>query len=50
MKNNRRMLISMVWVLLGVGLIVAGRITEMDDFWSGDRIYFCGDPAAFSLE
>ena len=36
MKNNRRrILISMMWVLLGAGLIVAGRVAEMDEFWSG---------------
>lgn len=34
-SNRRRIWISILWVLLGVGLIVAGWLTEMDDFWSG---------------
>ncbi|MBE6976976.1 MAG: hypothetical protein E7439_07320 [Ruminococcaceae bacterium] len=35
MKNNRRALVSIVWILLGIGLIVAGFVTEIDEFWSG---------------
>ena len=35
MKNNRRIVVSILWVLLGIGLIVATRIAELDAFWSG---------------
>ncbi len=35
MKNNRRMFVSIIWILLGVGLIVGDLVTEMDSFWSG---------------
>lgn len=35
MKNNRRMLVSIFWVLLGIGLIVATTIAKIDAFWSG---------------
>lgn len=35
MANNRRWIFSLIWILLGIGLIVAGFITELDSFWSG---------------
>lgn len=35
MKFDRRILVSIVWVVLGIGLTVACAITQMDDFWSG---------------
>ena len=35
MKNNRRIIVSILWVLLGLGLIIAARIAEIDAFWSG---------------
>ena len=35
MKNNRRMLLSILWVFLGIGLVIATQIAELDEFWSG---------------
>ena len=35
MKTNRRWMLSLIWVLLGIGLTVAGFITQIDSFWSG---------------
>ena len=35
MKNNRRSLVSVMWIILGVGLIVACYLAKLDDFWSG---------------
>ena len=35
MKNNRRIIVSILWVLLGIGLIIADRITKIDEFWVG---------------
>lgn len=35
MKCNRRSLVSIVWIILGVGLIVACVVAKLDDFWSG---------------
>lgn len=35
MKNNRRIIISIVWVVLGIGLHVACFVTDLDTFWSG---------------
>ena len=35
MKMERRALVSVVWVILGIGLMIAGWVTEMDEYWSG---------------
>ena len=35
MRSNRRIMVSIIYILLGIGLTVAGIITEMDEFWSG---------------
>lgn len=35
MKRNRRWIISVIWILLGIGLIVACNVTSLDSFWSG---------------
>lgn len=35
MKNNRRIIVSIVWIVLGIGLNVACFVTELDTFWSG---------------
>ncbi len=35
MKNNRRILVSILWIILGIGLIVACAITDIDEFWGG---------------
>jgi len=35
MNNKRRILTSIVWFILGIGLNVACFVTEMDAFWSG---------------
>ncbi len=35
MKTNRRVFLSIVWILLGVGLTIAGFVTQIDEFWSG---------------
>ena len=35
MKFDRRILVSIVWVILGIGLITACAITTLDEFWSG---------------
>jgi len=35
MRSNRRIIVSIIYILLGIGLTVAGIITEMDEFWSG---------------
>jgi len=35
MKNKRRILTSVVWLILGIGLNVACFIKEIDEFWSG---------------
>lgn len=35
MKCNRRSLISVVWILLGIGLNVSCYVAKLDDFWSG---------------
>jgi len=34
MTNKRRILTSVVWLILGIGLNVASFVTEMDAFWS----------------
>lgn len=35
MKSNRRALISIVWIALGVGLVAASFFETVDEFWSG---------------
>lgn len=35
MNNKRRMLVSILWILLGIGLIVGALVAKMDSFWSG---------------
>ncbi len=35
MKSNRRALISIVWIALGIGLATAGFVGAVDEFWSG---------------
>lgn len=35
MKTNRRALLSIVWIILGIGLIAAGFFEFVDSFWSG---------------
>jgi len=35
MKTERRALVSIVWIVLGIGLMVACGVTEMDEYWSG---------------
>ena len=35
MNIKRRIYVSIVWVILGIGLNVACFVTEMDAFWSG---------------
>ncbi len=35
MKNNRRALISVIWVILGIALNVAVFVAGLDEFWSG---------------
>lgn len=35
MKSNRKIIISILWILLGIGLLVAGLVAEMNSFWSG---------------
>ncbi len=35
MKNKRRILTSIIWIVLGLGLNVAGFVAELDNFWTG---------------
>ena len=35
MKSNRRSLVSVVWIVLGIGLNAAVFAARLDDFWSG---------------
>ncbi len=35
MKNNRRIFVSVVWIVLGIGLTVASIVAELNSFWSG---------------
>ncbi len=35
MKTNRKFLVSVIWIILGIGLIAAGFVTELDEFWNG---------------
>lgn len=35
MKNNRRIILYIVWLVLGIGLIVLGAMDTIDSFWSG---------------
>ena len=35
MKSNRKIIISILWILLGIGLLVAGLVAEINSFWSG---------------
>lgn len=35
MKTNRRALLSIVWIILGIGLVVASFLEAVDEFWSG---------------
>ena len=35
MKSNRKIIISILWILLGIGLLVAGMVAEINSFWSG---------------
>ena len=35
MKTNRRALLSIVWIILGIGLIAASFFEAVDEFWSG---------------
>lgn len=35
MKKDRRMLVSIVWIVLGVGLMIACKAAGLDEYWSG---------------
>ncbi len=35
MKNKRRILVSIMWIVLGIGLNVACLVTQIDRFWNG---------------
>ena len=35
MKKDRRVLVSVAWIILGIGLMVACRVVQMDEYWSG---------------
>lgn len=35
MKTNRRALLGIVWIALGIGLVTAGLLGAVDAFWSG---------------
>ncbi len=35
MKSNRRALISIVWIALGIGLVAASFFETVDEFWNG---------------
>ena len=35
MRQNKKMMISVLWLLLGIGLTVGGILGLLDEFWSG---------------
>ena len=35
MRQNKKVLISILWLLLGIGLTVGGILGLLDEFWSG---------------
>ena len=40
MKNNRRIFLSIFWVLLGIGLCIAYFVAKLDEFWNSLGIAF----------
>ena len=40
MKNNRRIFLSIFWVLLGIGLCIAYFVTKLDEYWNSLGIAF----------